>query len=67
LLTTRSAEVAEVVAESDVVELNDMDSQEASDPLRKSVRREVVVSDNKATTEILAINLRQSSFSETLF
>lgn len=53
LFTTRSAEVAEAVVEGDVVELGGMDGQEALGLLGTSVQREGVVSDEKATTELL--------------
>jgi len=53
LFTTRSAEVAEAVAESDVVELGDMDHQEAQALLEKSLRRKSILSDIEVTTELL--------------
>jgi len=53
LFTTRSAEVAESVAESDVVELQDMDRQEAQQLLGKWLRHKSLLSDHTVTTELL--------------
>jgi len=53
LVTTRSQEVAERVTNGNIVELGDMNKQEALDLLTKSVRRDGMVSDDTTTATLL--------------
>ncbi|KAK4100508.1 hypothetical protein N658DRAFT_408297, partial [Parathielavia hyrcaniae] len=53
LFTTRTLEVGVSVATNDVVELHDMDPQEAEDYLRKSLIRKQLLQDQAMTAELL--------------
>ncbi|KAI1737753.1 acyl transferase/acyl hydrolase/lysophospholipase [Xylaria scruposa] len=53
VFTTRSSEIAQLVAEGDQIELNSMDAQEARDLLMNSVVRKQLLQDNALTMELL--------------
>ncbi|MBH1945647.1 hypothetical protein I5L01_15630 [Erythrobacter sp. YJ-T3-07] len=53
LFTTRLRDIALSVADTDMVELTEMTSQEANDFFRKAIQVKTILTDNQTVTELL--------------